>query len=49
MLSSRLHEADDNDLEDFKQEIQYKFTRSVANKMYTYPLSHEAYDLLNDE
>ena len=52
MLSSRrslLDEDESNDLEDFKEEIQYKFIRSVSNKIYTYPLSEEGFDLFDDE
>lgn len=44
-----MDDTEENDLEDFKEEIHYKFIRSVANKMYTYPLNEEGFDLFNDE
>lgn len=52
MVSSRrkmFEDSDYNDLDDFKEEIHHKFLRSVANKMYTYPLNEEGFDLVEDE
>lgn len=51
MLSSRRRAIDDaeNDLDEFKEEIQHRFTRSVANKTYTYPLNEEGFDYFDDE
>ena len=42
-------EYTENSVTDFNNKIQFKFIRSIANKMYTFPLNEEGFDMFNDE